>query len=505
MNTFMNGLKNATNYGYTENGAVKHTSTNSAVYDMFAFGAAYRSRSDSDCILLFKKAFEENAELALKCLFWIRDCRGGAGERRFFRTCIKWLAVEHPEVVKRNLAFIPEMGRWDDLYELVNTPLENDFFNMIKTQLEKDMEDIMTGKPNIGISLVGKWLKSENSSSQETKRLAKRTREALGLTSRTYRKTLSKLREHIKVLERLMSANRWDEIDFSKIPSKAGLVYRNAFARRDIIAEKYRTFAKSKTTKVNAAALYPYEIVHKAINAAYLPLDDTERLMVNKYWENLPDYLEGKDCSMMCVVDTSGSMLGTPIDVAISLGMYCAERLNGPFKNHYISFASSPQLINIKGVDFADKVNRIYRTNLCDNTNLEAVFDLLLSIARLPNVKKKDIPETIVVISDMEIDSATMHAWWQKNRKESYHTWTKDSTVTEMEKIRQKWANYGFQLPRLIYWNVDARNETILDAGPNVSFVSGMSPTLFKSILTGKNGYQLMIETICTDRYKDIK
>lgn len=504
MNTFMNGLKNATNYGYTENGAVKHTSTNSAVCDMFAFGAAYRSRTDADCILLFKKAFEENAELALKCLFWIRDCRGGAGERRFFRTCIKWLATEHPEAVKRNLAFIPEMGRWDDLYELVDTPLENDFFNMIKTQLEKDMEDIMTGKPNIGVSLVAKWLKSENSSSQETKRLAKRTREALGLTARTYRKTLSKLREHIKVLERLMSANRWDEIDFSKIPSKAGLIYRNAFARRDMIAEKYRAFAKSKTTKVNAGTLYPYEIVSKALGVDYSPLDDTERLMVNKYWENLPDYLDGKDCSMMCVVDTSGSMYGTPIEVAISLGMYCAERLNGPFKDHYISFASRPQLIDIKGVDFVDKVSRIFKTNLCDNTNLIAVFDLLLSIACKSDVKKEDIPKTIVVISDMEIDAASGNSWRYRPSFPVYDEWTKESAATEMEKIRQKWENYGFELPRLIYWNVNARNETILDAGPKVSFVSGMSPTLFKSILTGKNGYDLMIETICAERYSNI-
>ena len=146
MNTFMNGLQNATNYKYTENHGVAHKTTNSAVYDMFALGAAYRSRSIEDCILLFKKAFEENAELAMKCLFWIRDCRGGAGERRFFRVCLRWLAKNHPEAVKRNLEWIPFMGRWDDLYELVDTPLEEDAFNLIKNQLMLDMEDIKDGR-----------------------------------------------------------------------------------------------------------------------------------------------------------------------------------------------------------------------------------------------------------------------------------------------------------------------------------------------------------------------
>lgn len=498
MNTFMHNLKNATNYGYTENGAIKHNSTNSAVYDMFAFMGAYRKRRDEDCILLFKNAFEEDPLLALKCLFYGRDCRGGLGERRFFRVCLRWLAEYNPKVVRRNLEHIPFFGRWDDLYILMDTPVEKDVFELIKNQLILDMQDCMKDK-NTGISLLGKWLKSENASSAETKKLAKKTREALGMTARDYRKMLSRLRERIKVLEKLMSANRWEEIDFSKIPSKAGLIYRNAFARRDIIAERYAAFARDKETKVNAATLYPYEVVKKALGLRYsYNLSNTDRLMVNKYWENLPDYLEGKDCKMMCVVDTSGSMVGTPMNVAISLGMYCAERLSGPFSNRYISFSRRPQLIKVEGIDFVDKVSRIYRTNLCENTNLNAVFDLLLNVALDKNTLKEDIPETIVVISDMEIDSGT---YGGGNSKQ----WTAESAVTEMEKIRQKWASYGFKLPRLVYWNVDARHSTILDSGPNVTFVSGMSPTIFTQILTGKTGWELCLETICSKRYEVIK
>ncbi len=307
-----------------------------------------------------------------------------------------------------------------------------------------------------------------------------------------------------------MSANRWDEIEFDKIPSKAGLVYKNAFARRDIIAKKYERFAKDKTTKVNASTLYPYEVVAKATQhmgygwGSYLNIDEVDRAMINKYWENLPNYLEGKDCSMMCVVDTSGSMTGreaaAPINVAISLGLYCAERIGGPFKNHYISFSSRPQLIKTEGVDFVDKVHRIYRTNLCENTDLEAVFDLLLATAKRPGVSAWDIPKTIVVISDMEIDQGSGSYWSSNSRR-----WTKESASTEMETIRKKWAAAGLTLPKLVYWNVDARHDTILDAGPNVTFVSGMSPTIFKQVLTGKTGYDLMIDTICADRYAVIK
>ena len=497
MNTFMNQLNNNTNYKYTENGALAHKSLNNPVYDMFAFGAAYRQRSDKDCILLFKEAFEYDQTLALKCLFWIRDCRGGAGERRFFRVCMKWLAENYPARIQDLLIYIPEYGRYDDWFELFDTPVENYIINLIRDQLINDM----TSDKN-GISLLAKWLPSENASSLRTIARGQKIRKALGLTAKEYRQVLSGLRQKINVLERLMSANEWDKIEFDKIPSRAGMIYKNAFARRDIIAKKYEAFAKDKTTKVNASVLYPYEVVARAEDVWNRPLDDVNRLMVNKYWENLPDYLNGVNLSMMCVVDTSGSMTWgqgavDPIDVAIGLGLYCAERLGGPFKNHYISFASKPQLIKTEGVDFVDKVERIYRTNLCDNTNLEAVFNLLLKTAQQPWVKKEDIPKTIVVISDMEIDAGTGYR---------HYNWTEETTATEMERIRKAWEFYGFELPRLVYWNVNARNNTVLDMGPNVSFVSGASPTIFKQVLTGKTGWELCLETLTgTDRYNVIK
>lgn len=493
MNTFMNNLENMTNFGYTENGELKHNTTRSAVMDMFSLCGAYRHRSDDDCILAFKKAFEENAELAMKCLFYLRDIRGGQGERRFFRVCFKWLANNYPKTAKKNLDNVSEYGRYDDLiYTCLGTKIESDMLAFITHQLALDV-DCKTP------SLLAKWLPSENASSQTTKATANVIREYLGMTHKQYRKTLSILRARINVLERLMSSNQWDKIEFDKIPSKAGLIYKNAFARRDIIAKKYEAFIKSDDIKVNAAALYPYEIVAEATkNMSYYgygSISDIERAALDKYWANQKDVLNGKPLKMLCVCDTSGSMTGrekmAPINVAIGLSMYAAERMSGPFKNHYISFSSRPQLINIEGVDFYDKVRRIYKTNLCENTNLEAVFTLLKNAARNANVE--DMPDQIVVISDMEVDRMTTGAWRNENQ-----------ICTGMERIRKEWAAAGLKLPRLVYWNVDARSNTFLDFGPDVSFVSGASPAIFEQIVTGKTGWDLMLKVLMSDRYKAV-
>jgi len=516
MNSFMNGLVNNTNYTYTENGAITHRTTKSDLLDMFAMGAAMRSRSDADVVNMFKNAYAENPVYALKCLFYIRDIRGGQGERRFFKTCMRWLANTDREAAARNLQYVPEFGRWDDLYAFVHTPLENDAFNFMKRQLALDVE---CKTP----SLLAKWLKSENTSSKESKLLAKITRQHFGFTARQYRKTLSILRSRINVLEKLMSENRWDEIEFDKIPSRAGMIYKNAFAKHDLERERageqtYADFAKDTTTKVNAKVLYPYECVAAAIKKmcdrwgmyrrSSVAFDDTERLMINKYWDNLTDYFNNASFNGIAVVDTSGSMTGgwynrgkgpDPIDVAISLGLYCAEHNSGPFANHYISFASRPQLIRTDGVDFCDKVERIYKTNLCDNTNIEAVFDLMLHTILYDHVDVKDIPQNIIIISDMEFDSA-VNSWGYDERVNSRNI------DTLLERIAKNWARYGVEMPHLIFWNVDARQNNIPMIGQGrISYVSGFSPSIFEIIMSGKTGYDLMMEKLNSERYACIK
>ena len=501
MNTFMDSLVRTTNFTETENGAVAHKSTLNKIYDMFALGGAYRNRTDEDCILLFKNALEEDETLALKCLFYLRDIRGGQGERRFFRVCFNWLAKNYPEIARRNLVNLAEYGRYDDLYCVVGTSVEKDMFALIKEQLEKDIAS-MNESEKAGVSLLAKWLKSENASSKETKMLGNKTRIALGLTHKAYREILSALRTRINIVEKLMSERRFDEIEYSKIPSKAGLIYRNAFAKRD--AERYKEFMASKETKVNAGVNYPYEMVRevtKHLNHYYWQEDykwtEEERNALQKFWDQQKDYLQGKPCKMMGVIDTSGSMTGArwrtvaPIDVAISIGMYAAERVGGPFKNHFISFASQPQLIEIEGIDFVDKVKRIYDKNLVDNTNLRAAFDLIKNIALQPGVNLDDVPNTLVVVSDMEIDGG------------SY--WRSEATrVTEMESIRNEWKSLGLPMPHLVYWNVNARNNLILD-NSEATYVSGCSPVIFESIISGKSGWDLCYDKLMSERYAQVK
>lgn len=506
MNRFINAMKQDNNVGVTENGAKMYKSTMDGLMDLFAFGGAYRSRSEEDCIFLFQKALKEDLTYALKCLFYLRDVRGGQGERRFFRIVTKYLANNETQAMRRNLAFVPEYGRWDDLYTFVGTPLEKEMFKIIRDQLALD---VSCKAP----SLLAKWLKSENTSSPQSRALGTKTRIALGMTPKQYRKTLSTLRARIRIVERLMSENRWDEIEFDKLPSKAGLLYRNAFARHDLIKERYEKFAKDKTTKVNAKTLYPCDVVYEATSKGCKRngLSETDRLMINKYWENLADYFHNAVFNGVAVVDTSSSMRNydythpncgkagvKPIDVAIALGMYCAEKCSpkSPWYGHYITFSRQARLVPVEGVDFVDKVRRIYRANLCENTNVESVFDLVLDTAIKNHVPQKDMPEYIPIISDMEFDEAR-RGW-------SYIAG--DSSIdTVMEKCMRKWQNAGYKLPHLIFWNCNARQDNLaMRPGKNITFVSGFSPVLFEQIMMNKSGLDLVLEKLNSPRYEAI-
>lgn len=503
-----------TNIGYTENGALKRNTTKSDLLDMFALGAAYRVRSEEDCILLFKKAYEENPTYALKCLFYIGDCRGGQGERRFWRVCAKWLAKENTDAMRRNLKYVPEFRRWDDLYTFVGTPLEKDIFDMMKEQLALD---IQCKTP----SLLAKWLKSENTSSQKSRILANKTRIAFGMSHKQYRKTLSMLRERINVLERLMSAGKWDEIEFDKIPSRAGLIYKNAFARHDIERMKnekvqsYADFAKDETKTVNAKTLYPYEVVAKALDLmgyagkySYgyqnrVTLDDTDRLMINKYWDNLTDYFNGATFNGMAIVDTSGSMCGydasAPINVAISLGLYCAEKARGPFAGHFMTFSSNPTFKKVEGVDFCDKVQRITAADWGNSTNIEAAFDLMLNTAIQNKCSQDEIPANLIVISDMEFNYCVSSNAYRS----SFYGSGVDETL--FETMKNKWAAHGYQMPKLTFWNVQARQNNIpMKDDGNVRYVSGMSPVIFEQVMKDLTAYDLMMDKLDSDRYKII-
>lgn len=487
MNKLLAGMKNE---GLTDNGALKYNSTLNAVYDLFARGGAMRQASETDVRDLFIAAYNENAELAMKCLFYLRDILGGQGERRFFRICFGWLAEAHPEVVMKNMANLvyDGFGRWDDLFVLFDTPCEDAMIQLVQAQLVKDA--LALWKKDAPVSLLGKWMPSENASSSATKALADRFISAFGTSARNYRKSLAALRAHINVVERLMSAGKWDEIQFDKLPSRAGLQYMNAF--REHCPERYAEFMASKTTTVNAGTLYPYDVVRKAREVS---LGHHNRDAVNKYWDNLTDYFHGMTLNALAVVDTSGSMEWTrngvaPIDVAIALGLYCAERAHGPFANHFISFSRNARLIECIGQDFVEKVDNIYEQNLCENTNLDSVFQLIFNIATRYNLAQEDLPEYLVIISDMQIDCSYYYG----------------QPAHIMEKWRKLFQDAGYIMPKLIWWNVNAKNPTMLDdpTVSDVTYVSGCSPVVFEMVLSGKTGYDLMLDKLNSERYTGI-
>lgn len=500
MNTFMNGLKNATNFTYTQNGALTHKTTNSALLDMFAQGAAMRRRSDEDCILMFKKAYEENPVYALKCLFYIRDIREGQGERRFFRICMKWLASYDPEAVRRNLQYFAEYGRWDDLFVLVGSVVRNDIIALISAQLFKDLR---SDTP----SLLAKWMPSANTSSEATKTLANDIRTELNMTPRQYRKMLSTLRGRIKVLERTMSANQWADIEFDKIPSVAGKRYRKAFARHDVDRAKsekpvvsYADFAKDTTTKVNADVLNPVDIANDIFCGRVRT--ETDRAVIEKYWLNLKDYYHGREERGIAICDVSGSMRGQPLNAAVSMSAYIAERGKGPFKDHFITFSNNPELIRFEGVDIVDKFLNAARANWGGSTNVEAAMDLMLEVACRNNVPVEDMPTVLYIFSDMEFNACMSCGPTSSGRWDCSQRVTNPDTL--FETIEKRWNARGYQLPRVIFWNLNALQENIPALNGRFSYVSGFSMNMVDTIFSGKDGYDLMMEVLDSDRYADI-
>lgn len=355
---------------------------------------------------------------------------------------------------------------------------------------------------SLNSGLIFKWLKSCNTSSKESRILGEKTRKAFGLTSKQYRKLLSYGRKKTKVLERIMSANEWEKIDFSKIPSRAGVIYRNAFARRDMIKAKYEAFAKNTETKVNASALYPHDIAHRAFKTNCKGLDDPDRLMLQKYWDNLPNYYGDNVENGIAVVDVSGSMTGVPMEAAVSMGAYIADKAHGPFANHFITFSGNPELVKFEGVDITDKLCRCIRADWGMNTNIEAVFDMLLNIAMKQSVKPEDMPTRIYIFSDMEFDRCVI------SNSAGHYDWGcgmhSDAIQTLFESMKAKWARYGYKMPDCVFWNLNARNQNIPAIGEGFSYVSGFSPTMISTILSGKDGLDLVLEKLDSPRYECI-
>lgn len=483
-NPLVAGMAAATNIAYTANGAKSNASSLDACVDFFGKGAAMRSNTDAAVIDLFSKAFYQDRLVALKTLFYTRDVREGQGERKTFRTLIRWLATNYTDILVKNINNIAFFGRWDDLYCLVGTSAENAAFETIAFQLRKDAIDASEGKP---ISLLAKWLKSVNTSSAESRALGYKTAKALGVTPKQYRQAIAALRKHIDVLEVKLSSGKFNEIDYEKVPSKASLLYRKAFNKRD--GERYRSYlsaVEKGEAKINASVVYPYEIV-RPIEQNH-ENDPTALKTLDLQWKNQPNWLADNPHKGLVVCDTSGSMHGQPILVSVSLAIYFAERNVGPFKDTFITFSQSPTLQRIVGQTIAEKVRGLNRSGWDMNTNLQACFDLILSTALKNKIAATDMPNALYIISDMAFDVGSS-----------------DNNKTNFEVIKEKYKNVGYEMPKLIWWNVNSVDNqspvTINDEG--TCLVSGCSPSILKSVLSAKTftPADIMLETINKSRY----
>lgn len=455
------------NVTLTDNGMITNPTSLNKCVDLFFSIGSMRGKSKDKVVNLFNEAYNENPLVASKILFWVRDVRSGAGERQTFRDVISYLTTNSPQTVRKNIGLIPEFGRWDDVLVLFGTELEDDMFSLIKTALSN------------GDGLCAKWMPRKGI-------VANKLRKLFRTTPKQYRKMLVGL---TNVVESKMCAKDWENIDYSKLPSLASSRYQKSFNKND--NERYNEYKKSLqdgTAKVNAGAVYPYDIV-KSINMG------GDKIVSEKQWESLPNWMEGSVERILPVVDVSGSMCvevgGNPnlscMDVALSLGMYISERNEGSFKDAFITFSNNPQLQYLTG-NLSERLNQLRRADWGMSTDLEAVFNLILHQAKMNNVPESNMPTKILILSDMQFNQAT--------RRDS---------LGAQSMIESMYEELGYTKPDIIYWNLNAKggNFPVEFDKNGTALVSGFSPSILKSLLGGKNmtPESIMMDTVNDDRY----
>jgi len=459
-------VKTDENVTLTENGMVTNPTTLNKCVDLFFSIGAMRGKSKDTVVSLFNEAYKENPLIASKLLFWSRDVRSGAGERQIFRDIVTHLTTTSPQTVRKNIGLIPEFGRWDDVLVLVGTELEDDMFILIKDSLTN------------GDALCAKWMPRKGD-------VANRLRKLFRFTPKEYRKMLVNL---TNVVESKMCAKDWESIDYSKLPSLASSRYQKSFVKND--TERYDEYKKALidgTAKVNAGAVYPYDII-KSINQG----GDT--VVSEKQWESLPNWMEDSNERILPVVDVSGSMCCpaggndnlTCMDVAISLGMYISERNEGNFKDAFVTFSNNPQLQYLTG-GLKERLNKLRSSDWGMSTDLEAVFNLILNQAKTYNIPQDKMPTKIMILSDMQFNQATR------------------SDLGSQSMIESMYEVAGYKKPDIIYWNLNARgtNFPVEFNKDGTALVSGFSPSILKPLLSGKNmtPESIMMDTVNDERY----
>jgi hypothetical protein len=461
----------------TENGMATNSTSLNACVDLFFNIGAMRGQDKERLLRTFSLAFNEDPKRAMKLLFWARDVRGGAGERQVFKDIIVYLAENHDLVLKPNLHLISEYGRWDDLLALVGTYLENDAFTLISDALINEN------------GLCAKWMPRKGV-------VAEKLRKFTGMSPKQYRKSLVGL---TNVVETKMCAGEWDSIEFGKLPSVASARYQKAFGKNAY--ESYSAYIASLVkgeATINAGAVYPYDVTKS--------LKHGNATVANEQWKALPNYLEGANDMILPVVDVSGSMetsaggskTVTCMDVAISLGLYISERNEGPFKDAFITFSSTPQLQVLSG-SLKDRYTQMSNSDWGMSTDLEATFKLILDQATKHKLSQDEMPNKILILSDMEFNQATGSRGWRNEA-----SWN----PTAQQVINDMYESSGYKMPQIVYWNIQSRNGGVPVAfdTEGTALISGFSPAIMTSLLGGdiESPQQIMDKTILSERYSPI-
>lgn len=472
----------------TENGAVALNTSGDALLDLFGTIGSLREANEDRITRLFADAYKEDPLFATKIAFYGRDVRGGLGERRAFRILIRYMAEYHAEALRPNLDLIGVYGRYDDLYELIGTPLEDDMWAAMKKQFEEDLQNLNDDK---AISLLAKWIKTADASSEKTRKLGILTAQKLGYPVYNFKRIVRTMRKKIGVIESLMSAGRWDEIEYSAVPSRAMMIYRNAFQKHD--EDRYNAFVNKAVNgeeKINSATLYPYDLIEKIWNmSCYGANKVKDDKTVEAQWRQLPNYVE-EGTNALVIADTSGSMYGRPMATSVGLAIYFAERNKGAYHNMWMSFSANPHIHVLKGETLAQKIGSIDMDDWDGNTDLKAAFNLVLDIAEKNDVPPDEMPKSLIVISDMEIDYCGNKEW------------------TFYDKMSAKFRKAGYEIPNIIFWNVNSRHD-IFHADSKrkgVQLCSGQSTSVFKQMMAcvGMTPVEAMAKTINSDRYEAI-
>lgn len=460
----MSQLVNATRSynSLTNNGAVTHSTSLSYCLDMFFLGGASRQIAEDSIIVLFERAFGEDPNLAVKLLFWARDARQGAGEKRFFQVIMKHIAKNYGEYFDQLMIHVPEFGSWKDVF-VIDIPNENSL-NWLSTQLEESANANLLAK---WYPRTGPWFVAMH--------------KYLKLTPKEFRKKLVSM---TNVVESSMCKQEWSEIDYSKVPSIAMNKYRRAFIKQDLTRmTEFIEDVHAGKAKINASVIYPYQL-YQAINAG------ENESAVEAQWNAMPDYMADSTERILPLCDVSGSMSGMPMDISVSLGIYISERNKGIFKDAFITFSENPEMLYLRG-SLSQRMRQMDTADWGYSTNLQAAFTLILDSAIRESVPENEMPTKLLIISDMEFNEAS------------------DDHKTNLDEIRSRYHAAGYTLPEIIFWNVNGHigNSPAQVHDQSIGLVSGSSPAILKSVLKGKvyTPLQLMLDTIMVDRYARVR